>query len=60
MGHYQTCIMWQKDLKKSPKNGTAYWSEGRDAALDVTVVSPLQATLLSKAAEEAGHAPKHA
>ena len=36
------------------------WIEGKDAALDVTVVSPLQATLIHKAAEEGGHALKHA
>ena len=36
------------------------WSEGKDAALDVTVVSPLQSSLLSKAAEEAGHALQYA
>ena len=34
--------------------------EGMDAALDVTVASPLQATLVQKAAEEAGHALSHA
>ena len=36
------------------------WSEGKDAALDVTVVSSLQSTLLTKAADEAGHTLKHA
>ena len=36
------------------------WAEGKDMALDVTVVSPLQATLVSRAAVEAGHALDHA
>ena len=34
------------------------WANGRDAALDVSVVSPLQQQLLKKAAEEAGSAAK--
>ena len=32
------------------------WANGRDAALDVSVVSPLQQQLIQKAAEEAGSA----
>ena len=35
------------------------WSAGRDAALDVTVVSPLQAQLRRRASEEAGSASEH-
>ena len=36
------------------------WANGRDAALDVTVVSPLQQALVAKAAEERGAALNHA
>ena len=36
------------------------WVEGRDAALDVTVVSPLQQALVERAAEEPGHVLQHA
>ena len=32
------------------------WANGRDAAIDVSVVSPVQITLVRKAAEEAGSA----
>ena len=32
------------------------WSNGRDTALDVTVVSPLQQSLVDKATEEKSHA----
>ena len=36
------------------------WFQGHDTALDVTVVSPLQQALLSKAADTAGAALSHA
>ena len=36
------------------------WVQGRDAALDVTVVSPMQQALVERAAEEPGHALSHA
>ena len=36
------------------------WSGGRDTALDVTVVNPLQRELVSRAATTAGHALSHA
>ena len=36
------------------------WVAGRDAALDVTVVSPLQQALVNKAADESGSALDHA
>ena len=34
------------------------WANGRDAALDVSVVSPLQSQLIKKASEESGSAAK--
>ena len=33
------------------------WTAGRDTALDVTVVSPLQVALVRQAAQTPGHAP---
>ena len=33
-----------------------HWAQGKDAALDVTVVNPLQAAMVNEAAEAAGHA----
>ena len=36
------------------------WVGGRDAALDVTVVSPLQQALVDRAADESGSALEHA
>ena len=37
-----------------------HWTSGRDTALDVTVVNPLQAALVSQAAATPGHALDHA
>ena len=33
-----------------------HWAQGKDAALDVTVVNPLQAAMVNEAAGVAGHA----
>ena len=37
-----------------------HWSGGRDTALDFTVVNPLQAALVGRAAQEGGSAVEHA
>ena len=37
-----------------------HWTRGKDTAMDVTVVNPLQAALVNRAATTPGHALTHA
>ena len=37
-----------------------YWSQGKDVAVDITVVNPLQTALVARAAQEGGSAVQHA